>query len=168
MKYLLLFLLLIPNSAFSQNPIQKNMKTLIGEFGKNALVFNLLYDHYFFKNHFGFHAGAGTTLFSRKFELRTATMGFYFLFGKKNEFYDLGFDLQYHFADIHNNDVRGFILGGPLNSYEGVFPFLNFGYRRYSNKGVFRIGLAEGYIKREFITGAYVGFGIILNKKIAK
>ena len=169
MKFLFPFFLLITNLSFSQHDtVQRNMKTIIGELGKNGLVFNLHYDHYFFKSHFGFHAGGGTTIFNRRFELRTLTAGFYFLIGKKNEFYDLGFEFQYHYADRHEDDVRGFIFVDPPDTYEGVFPFLTAGYRRYSKKGVLRLGFAEGYIRKEFITGAYVGYGIILNRKPTK
>lgn len=169
MKFLIPLLLLISNLTYSQkDTVQKNMKTLIGEFGKNGLIFNLLYDHYFYKKHFGFHGGAGTTIFNHKFELRTVTAGFYFLIGRKNEFYDLGMELQYHYADLLADDVKGFIFVDPSVSYEGVFPFLTVGYRRYSKKGVLRLGLSEGLIKKEFITGAYVGYGIILNKRSSK
>ena len=169
MKFLIPLFLLISNLSFCQHDtVQRNTKTLIGEIGKNGLVFNVLYDHYFYKEHFGLHGGAGTMIFSRLFELRTVTAGFYFLIGKKNEFYDLGFELQYHYTDLHADDVKGFIFADPSVSYEGVFPFLTTGYRRYSKKGVFRIGLAEGIIKGEFIIGAYVGYGIILNRNVSK
>lgn len=165
MRYFIIPLLLITKMTFSQDSIWRNMKTIIGELGKNGLIPNLLYDHYFFKQHFGFHAGVGSTLFNKYFELRTATIGFYFLIGKKREFYDLGLELQYHYADNHAGDANRFILGSPIDSYKGVFPFLTVGYRRYSNKGVLRMGLAEGLINEEYIPGAYLGYGIILNRK---
>ena len=168
MKYFLPFILFFCNPAFSQEPIHNNPKTIIAEFGKNGLVFNLLYDHYFAQKHFGFHAGGGTTLFNRRYELRTATIGFYFLIGKKREFYDLGLDLQYHYSDIYADDVRGFIFIDPPITYEGFYPFVIIGYRRYSDKGLFRIGFAPGIIEKEFITGAYVGYGVILNRKQPK
>ena len=168
MKYFLLVILLTSHCVCAQNFNPKNPGTLIGELGKNGLVFNLLYDHYFSEEHFGFHAGGGTSIFNHYFELRTATIGFYFLIGRKKEFYDLGFEVQYHFADRHSDDQKGFILIDPPISYEGVYPFITVGYRRYSDRGVFRIGLAAGFIEKEFIAGPYVGYGIILNRKRTK
>ena len=165
MKSLLSILLLVSNLALSQDTVQSNMRTLIAEFGKNGLILNVLYDQYFFKSHFGFHAGAGTTIFNRRSELRSLTAGFYFLIGRKNEFYDLGMELQFHDAYIHADDVRGFYLFDPAETYRGVFPVLTVGYRSYSHKGVLRLGFAEGLINRIFVTGVYVGYGIILNRR---
>ncbi len=151
--------------CFLQTNAQNNQKALVAEVGKNGLVFNIFYDQMFTNNKWGFHGGGGTTLINTNFELRTATLGLFKLFGKDKNFFELGFDLQYHFADQYQDDVKGVTLVAPASTYEGVYPFAILGYRHYSKKGLLHAGFSPGVVGDEFIPGAYIGYGLILNRK---
>lgn len=162
MRFFYLVILIFGQAANAQ---QQNIKVLFAEAGKNGLVFNVLYDHHFIKKKLGVHAGGGTTLINTNFELRTATIGACKLIGKKSTYLEIGFDLQYHFADEYADDVKGGTFVFPVKTYEGVFHFAIIGFRRYREKTAFRVGFAPGIVDKGFMPGAYIGFGSILNRK---
>jgi len=161
-KYItLIFFALVQVQTIGQN----NTKTIVVEFGKNGLVFNLLYDHLFDQKKWGFHVGGGTTLINTNFELRSATAGLFKLIGKKQNFLELGLDAQYHFAYEYANDVKGVTLVAPVFTYEGIYCFAVIGYRHFTERRLFRIGFSPGVVEQEFIPGVYMGYGFILNRK---
>lgn len=164
-KYITIFFF-----AFIQTQVigQNNTKTIIAEVGKNGLVFNLLYDHLFDQKKWGFHAGGGTTLINTNFELRTATVGLFKLIGKKQNFLELGLDAQYHYAYEYADDVKGVTLVAPVFTYEGVYCFAVIGYRHFTERRLFRIGFSPGVVEKEFIPGAYIGYGFIIKSKKPK
>jgi len=159
--FTIIFFAFVQLQAIGQN----NTKTIIVEFGKNGLVFNLLYDQVFDQKKIGFHVGGGTTLINTNFELRTATVGLFKLIGKKQNFLELGLDAQYHFASEYANDVKGVTLVAPVYTYEGVYCFAVIGYRHFTERRLFRIGFSPGVVETEFIPGAYIGYGFIIKRK---
>ncbi len=140
------------------NAQHKSVQALSAELGKNGLIVSILYDYQFSKAHFGIRAGAGSN-FAKYLRAYTATTGGYKLFGKKNNFFELGIDIQYLNIDEVSDDQKGFVLVYPDFSTQTLFSSLNLGLRKYFKKSVFRAGLAPGFTKHGFLPGAYLSFG---------
>ncbi len=112
----------------------------------------------------GFRVGIGSNL-GRYLQLFSFGSGGYYLFGSAGKFFELGGDLNYLSVDEISDDQKG--LGSlaiyPNYSTKTFYASLNAGYRKYSKKTLFRIGIAPGFTKDEFIPGGYISFGIVFN-----
>lgn len=84
------------------------------------------------------------------------------LAGKKAVFLNSVPTLQYLRAVEGSNDQRGLlsIFVYPNYSIKTIYPSLNIGYRKYKGNVLFRIGFSPGIIKKEFIPGGYLSFGL--------
>ncbi len=135
------------------------VQSLSAELGKNGLIFNVIYDYQFSNSQFGFRMGAGSN-FAKYLRAYTATTGGYKLFGKRNNFFELGVDIQYLHIDEVSDDQKGFVLLYPDFSTQTLFPSLNIGFRKHFRKSMFRAGIAPGFTKHGFLPGAYLSFGL--------
>ena len=140
------------------NAQHKSGQSLSAELGKNGLIVSIIYDYQFSKTHFGFRAGAGSN-FAKYLSAYTVTTGGYKLFGKMNNFFELGVDIQYLNIDEVSDDQKGFVLLYPDFSTQTLFSTLNLGFRKYFKKSLFRAGLAPGFTKHGFLPGAYLSLG---------
>lgn len=152
--------LIIPVLAQEGATYRKNSFGL--ELGKNGIVFNLIFDHHFPRKNFGYRMIAGSN-FDSYLNQKSVGSGFYYLLGKKKHALELGFDLNYVNITERSDDVRSFGFIYPDYEYNSLYPSFNFGYRFSGKNGLFRMGAAPGYIAKEWILGAYLGFGIYLN-----
>ena len=104
--------------------------------------------------------GAGSN-FSKNVEASVAGGGAYYLIGHKTNFFELGADLDYLSVKEISDDQRGILLLYPDYTVQTFYASANIGYRRYGKKSLFRIGLSPGFIKNDFLPGAYVSFGFL-------
>ena len=141
--------------CFAQHNDKPNALSL--ELGKSGLIFNLTYDHKFKAKNLGFRFGVGSD-FAKYTDAYSVGGGSYYLVGKKNNFLELGLDLQYLFVDIVSND-QGFALIFPDYSIKTIYPSINIGYRSYAKRTLFRIGFSPGIIDKNFLPGGYISFG---------
>jgi hypothetical protein len=156
------FLLFCSSVCCAQNGNISNTNALSLELGKTGLIFNLNYDHKF-KNNYGLRIGAGSN-FGSYVTVFSVGGGSYYLCGKKSNFLELGADIQYLRVVEGSDDQRGLLstFVYPNYSIKTIYPSLNIGYRKYSGSLLFRIGLSPGIIKKEFIPGGYLSFGLTL------
>ena len=164
MKYTLTTILLnfvCGSLCFAQSSAKPKRNALSLELGKTGLIYHLNYDHKIASKTFGFRIGAGSN-FAQHLNVIIAGGGGYYLFGKQNRFFELGIDLQYLVADEISDDQRGFadVFVYPDYSIKTVYQSLNLGYRSYTNKMLFRGGLAPGLMNSKLIPGGYLSLGV--------
>ena len=128
------------------------------ELGKTGLIYNIAFDHRFKDKNFGFRVDIGSN-FSRYLSLLTTGAGGYYLIGKRKSFFELGMDLNYLSVDEVSDDQKGLSFVYPDYTVKTLYTSLNIGYRKYSNKTLFRIGISTGFIKEGFVPGGYISFG---------
>jgi hypothetical protein len=128
------------------------------ELGKTGLIYNIVFDHRFKDKNFGFRVDIGSN-FSRYLSLLTTGAGGYYLVGKRKSFLELGIDVNYLSVDEVSDDQRGITFVYPDYTVKTLYTSLNVGYRKYSNKNLFRIGISPGFIKEGFVPGGYISFG---------
>lgn len=152
------FLFAITICQAQKDPISKN-NALSFELGKSGLVYNLNFDHKFHDKKIGFRVDIGS-FFSKYLNSITTGGGFYYLFGQKINFFETGIDLNYLGVTKRSDDQLGVPLFYPNYPVKTYYASVNFGYRKYGQKTLFRIGISPGIIKNNFIPGAYVSFGL--------
>ena len=91
-------------------------------------------------------------------KLSTAGAGAYILKGKKTHFLELGADLAYLGVDEISDDQRSGAVT-PDYPVQSIYGTLNLGYRAMLSKCIFKAGIAPGFIRGEFLKGAYIGIG---------
>jgi hypothetical protein len=150
------------NISYAQG--KSKLQAISFEIGKAGLIYNLNYDHKFSDKNFGLRIGVGSNA-DQYLLLFSFGGGAYYLFGKTHKFFELGSELNYLSIDEISDDQKG--LGSlaiyPNYSTKTFYASLNAGYRKYSKKTLFRIGIAPGFTKDEFIPGGYISFGIVFN-----
>lgn len=146
----LITILFIATSGYAQTSQQ-----FFVELGKTGLIFNFGYDRHLSGKPVGYRILAGSN-FGKYLTVSTAAAGGYYLIRSNPGFIELGLDFHYLFADEVSDDQRGFRLAYPDYSTRSIVPMLNFGVRRYSAKGVFRLGISAGFIRKNFAPGAYI------------
>jgi len=129
------------------------------ELGKTGLIYNLDFDHKFQNKDFGFHINIGSNFAKYLSAFSTGTGGYYLL-GKRNDHFELGIDLNYLVVDEVSDDQKGFVLLYPDYSIKTFYASANIGYRRYGHRTLFRIGISPGFIKNDFLPGAYISYGL--------
>ena len=129
------------------------------ELGKTGLIYNLTFDRKAEATNFGFRLGFGSN-FAKYLNAITAGAGGYYLIGNTNRFFELGADFQYLVVDEVSDDQKGFSLIYPDYSVKTFYPSLNLGYRAYSKRTLFRIGLSPGVIDNDFVPGGYISLGL--------
>ncbi|MDQ3682665.1 MAG: hypothetical protein M3352_06285 [Bacteroidota bacterium] len=150
------------NIAYAQN--NNKLQAISFEIGKTGIIYNLNYDHKFYSKNFGFRVGIGSNP-GRYLQLLSVGGGGYYLFGSTNKFFELGGDLNYLSVDEISDDQKGFanMVVYPNYSTKTYYASLNAGFRKYYKKNLFRVGIAPGFTKDEFIPGGYISFGITFN-----
>ncbi len=131
------------------------------ELGKTGLIYNLNFDHRIATKNYGFRLGVGSNL-GKYLNVTAIGGGSYHLMGSKNDFFELGLDVQYLIANEISDDQKGFasIFIYPNYAIKTLYPSLNLGYRRYGNSTLFRTGLTPGLINSKLIPGGYLSLGI--------
>jgi hypothetical protein len=129
------------------------------ELGKTGLIYNLTFDHIAASKNFGFRFGAGSN-FAKYLNAMSVGGGGYYLVGKTNHFLEPGMDLQYLVVDEVSDDQKSFSFVYPDYSIKAFYPTLNLGYRAYSKKTLFRMGVSSGVIDSDFVPGGYISFGL--------
>jgi hypothetical protein len=129
--------------------------------GNNGLVVNLYYDQTIKTKNYGFRIGAGSN-FAKYLKEITGSAGFYYLIGRKGNFFETGLDAAYLSIEENSGDQKGFTFLMPDKTISSFYGSMNLGYRLVGHKFVFRIGAAPGIVKNNFIPGAYTSIGIIL------
>jgi hypothetical protein len=131
------------------------------ELGKTGLIFNLSFDHKFPAKNFGYRINIGSN-FAKYLNAFSTGGGGYYLFGQKKNYFELGIDLSYLNVYELSDDQKGFILLTPDYSIKTFYASMNLGYRKYGDKGLFRIGISPGFIRSDFLPGGYISYGFIL------
>jgi len=153
---MIFFIVTLCNAQSTDKP---NHNALSLEMGKTGLIYNLNFDHKVEAKHIGFRFGAGSNL-AKYLNVLSFAVGGYYLFGKANQFFELGVDLQYLVVDEVSDDQRGFTFVYPDYSIKTLYPSLNLGYRVYRKSTLFRIGFSPGLIKGDFVPGGYISYGL--------
>ena len=164
MKFLIILIsfsiILFP--VFSQVKIENPKYNILSfQIGKQGLLFNISYDHKFQHNNWGYKLETGANLF-KGFQVNTVSIGSYILKGEKNNFLELGLDINYLYSYIPQDDVSGDGLTFFYDNYNTLYSNLNFGFRKYYKSGMFRLGFAPGYLRDRFLYGGYVSLGFKL------
>jgi hypothetical protein len=152
----LLFCLTVCNA---QTAAKKNNALSI-ELGKTGLIYNLNYDHRFHNKSYGARISIGSN-FAKYLSAFSTGGGGYYLIGNTNNNFEVGIDINYLIVDEVSDDQRGFALLYPDYSVKTFYTSMNFGYRKYGHKNLFRIGISPGIIENEFIPGGYISYGFI-------
>lgn len=148
------FAILISVTLCNAQTIEKSKLNAISfELGKTGLIYNLTFDHKSATKNFGFRLNVGSNI-AKYLNAISVGGGGYYLVGKTNKFLELGMDLQYLIVDEVSDDQKGFAFVYPDYSIKTFYPSLNFGYRAYSKRTLFRIGLSPGLIDSDFVPGA--------------
>ena len=160
-QILFIFFALIFGSTIclAQTKGQPKKNALSFELGKTGLIYNLTFDHKLKSKNIGFRFGAGSNL-AKYLNAVSVGGGGYYLIGKTHHFLELGLDMQYLVIDEVSDDQKGFAFVYPDYSIKTFYPSLNTGYRSYGKHTLFRIGFSPGLIKKEFVPGGYISFGI--------
>ena len=114
------------------------LNAVLLELGKTGLIYNIVLDH----------------------KLTTGAGGYY-LVGKSKSVLELGIDVNYLSVNDVSEDVKEIPLVYPDYSVKTLYTSLNIGYRKYSDKTLFRIGISPGFIKSGFVPGGYISFGFM-------
>jgi hypothetical protein len=130
------------------------------ELGKSGLIYNFTFDHKFQNQNFGFIIGLGSNL-AKYLNLFKIGGGPYFLVGQTNNFLEMGIDVYYLVVDEVSDDQKGFAIVYPNYSVQSYYATFNLGYRHISTTKLYRIGISPGFIKNDFVPGAYLSFGIL-------
>src|SRR5215213_4234967 len=130
------------------------------ELGKSGLIYNLTFDHKFKGRNFGVIVGAGSNL-AKYLNAFKIGGGPYFLVGQIKHFLEMGIELHYLIVDEVSDDQKGFAIVYPNYSVKSYYATFNLGYRLIGNRNLFRIGISPGFIKDDFVPGAYISFGIL-------
>jgi hypothetical protein len=138
---------------------QKSAKAISIELGKTGVIFNLNYDQKFSK--FGFRIGAGSN-FNKYLKAITFGGGGFYLLGTKNSFFEFGTELHYLAVEEFSDDQKSFTLIFPDYETKTFLANINIGYRLYSSKTLFRVGVSPCITKNEFIPGGYLSIGLTL------
>ena len=154
-----LALLICTTLCYGQTTDKPKINAITLEIGKTGLIYNLVFDHRFKDKNFGIRVDIGSN-FSRYLSLLTTGAGGYYLIGKRKSFLELGVDLNYLSVDEVSDDQRGITVVYPDYTVKTLYSSLNVGYRKYSNKTLFRIGISPGFIKESFVLGGYISFGL--------
>lgn len=153
----------------AQNNNRTRNNALSFEIGKSGLILNASFDHRFGAKPFGARLSAGHNVGSST-SFAIIEPGFYWLFGKSKRYLELGANIGY--MSINDNipeggqgdDQIGFgdLIGDlvyPNEDMRSLYTSVNIGYRSYSNKALFRIGVSPGIAGGKFIPGGYVSIG---------
>lgn len=157
---IILFLLLCHTFCTAQTTGTTKNNALSLELGKTGLIYNLSFDHKFPDKNPGLRITIGSN-FAKYLTAFSAGGGGYYLFGKKKSHFELGFDLNYLKVDEVSDDQKGFVLLRPDYSIKTFYASMNLGYRKYGDKGLFRIGISPGFIKNDFLPGGYISYGFL-------
>jgi hypothetical protein len=155
--FISLILLLIFSRLHSQQ--KPALRSFNIELGKNGMVTNLYYDQVIKNKNYGFRLGAGSN-FARYLREVTGTVGGYYLVGKRSNFFETGIDLAYLSIEKNSDDQVANNFLKPNKPISGFYSTINLGYRMVGKKFLFRIGIAPGMVKDEFIPGAFTSIGI--------
>ena len=150
--------LLFSSSSISQN--SKSTKALSFEVGKTGAIANLTFDSKATQKNWGYRLFAGSN-FGKTVSLINVGAGTYYLLGKANRFFEIGTDLSYLSVDVVSDDEYRFgNFVAPNYDVQSLYATFNLGYRIYSRKTLFRVGIAPGFIKNNFLPGGYISFGV--------
>ncbi len=165
MKILLLLfpLFIIRCPVFSQNKNESPKFNVVSfQIGKQGILFNVNYDHKFQNKNWGYKLETSANLF-KGFQLNTFSIGSYILKGNSIKNLELGFDINYLYTWTSQDDVKGAnVTFFPEENFNTLYPNLNIGYRKYYQKGMFRVGFAPGYFRDRFLYDGYISIGIKL------
>jgi hypothetical protein len=150
------------NISYAQG--NNKLQAISFEIGKTGLIYNINYDHKLSDKNLGFRVGVGSNA-GQYLRLFSFGGGAYYLFGSTGKFFELGGELNYLSVDEISDDQKSFtsLVIYPNYSTKTFYASLNAGYRKYTKKALFRIGIAPGFTKDEFIPGGYISFGITFN-----
>ena len=155
------FTIFISVTLCNAQTIEKSKLNAISfEIGKTGLIYNLTFDHKSATNNIGFRLNVGSNI-AKYLNAISVGGGGYYLVGKTNHFLELGMDLQYLIVDEVSDDQKGFAFVYPDFSIKTFYPSLNFGYRVYGKRTLFRIGLSPGLIDSDFVPGGYLSLGLL-------
>lgn len=146
--------------CIAQTTDKPRVNAISFELGKTGLIYNFNFDRKVPDKQVGFRFGAGSN-FAKYLNAFTVGGGGYYLIGRKNNFLELGADLQYLIVDEVSDDQRGFSFIYPDYSIKTLYPSVNVGYRYYGKMTLFRVGVAPALIKREFVPGGYISYGFL-------
>ena len=152
-------ILLLGSSLCAQET--KNNKAISIEAGKTGAIANLIFDAKAQKN-WGYRLFAGSN-FGKTVSLINVGAGAYYLLGKKDRFLELSTDLSYLSVDVVSDDQYRFgNFVAPNYDVQSLYTTFNIGYRAYGRKTLFRVGIAPGFIKNDFLPGGYLSLGFRL------
>jgi hypothetical protein len=135
------------NISYAQG--NNKLQAVSFEIGKTGLIYNLNYDHKLRDKNFGLRIGMGSNA-GQYLRLFSFGGGGYYLFGNSNKFFELGGELNCLSVDEISDDQKSFtsLVIYPNYSTKTFYASLNAGYRKYTKKALFRIGIAPGIDQR--------------------
>jgi hypothetical protein len=149
----------LSNICFGQQKTNSKNNALSVELGKVGLIYNAVFTHTIKNKNYGYKINAGTN-FSNYQKLLQAGGGAFYVKGKKNNFVELGLDLNYLNYNEVSNDQRGFNLLLLKKYTKTLYSNVNLGYQYSNNNNLFRVGISPGVMNTGFVVGGYVSFGI--------
>ena len=142
------FFTLLISTTFcnAQKTAKPQLNAISLELGKTGLIYNIVFDHRLKNKNFGIRVDIGSN-FLQYLSLLTTGAGGYYLVGKRKSFLELGIDINYLSVDEVSDDQRGITFVYPDYTVKTLYTSLNVGYKKYSNKTLFRIGI---YLTRSY------------------
>jgi hypothetical protein len=151
----------VSSFCFGQQKINIKNNALSVELGKVGLIYNAVFSHTIKNKNYGYKINAGTN-FSTYQKLLQAGVGAFYIKGKKNNFVELGLDLNYLNYNEVSDDQRGINLLLLKKYTKTLYSNVNLGYQYSNNNNLFRVGFSPGVMNTGFVFGGYISFGIKL------
>jgi hypothetical protein len=151
----LLISLTLTSSGQEISPEKNNSISL--QIGKTGTIFNVRFDHKTANKKITYNFNAGSN-FAKYLTARSVGIGGSYLSGKRKSFFETGVDLNYLVVDQVSDD-QGIALVFPNYSLKTLYVSLDIGYRKYTKRGLFRIGVSPGLFKNGFLPGGYISYG---------
>lgn len=161
MKFICLhFIVLLFFCKVSAQTKAKTFQNAVGvEFEQPTSAINVNLDHKFGIKPLGVRAFIGSN-FNGYLNVINGGLGGYYLVGRKHSF-EIGTDVQYLTVTERSDDQR---VGAVYPDYpvKTIYGTLNVGYRATFKFGNFRLGIAPGLTKDEYLFGGYLSLGVFL------
>lgn len=139
----------------------KKQNALSVEIGKTGAIFNVTYDRKSETAKVGLRAIAGSN-FGSHINVVNVGGGAYYLAGKSVNSLELGTDILYLHVNVDSEDFRSGNLVAPAYNTRTLFTSFNIGYRHTGRNTLFRVGIAPGFTKQEWLPGGYLSYGVRL------
>jgi hypothetical protein len=158
---IVIFLLSLSTINYGQQKSNPKNNTISLEIGRVGLIYNTMFSHIISNKNYGYKFTVGSN-FAKYQKVVQAGAGAYYLKGSKNNFIELGVDLNYlNYYEV-SNDQRGINLLLLKKYTKTLYSNVNLGYQYSNNSNLFRVGISPGVMNTGFVLGGYMSFGFRL------